>query len=197
MPAKFSDPKKPNLAGSLDFAKEAYANAQEAIRFIDTKNAFITGLSTFASTVPISLLIWINGGELPGGLHAPAILLCGGPHHLLMVTILCITTLIGSLVILFSILSLVGRTRPSDPHAPVSILFPVQSVKLRHALSSRLRELKAGVDENFQLEEYCHQIEVVGAIIAKKIKWHRRSAWTLLAQIVATGISGVLTLVCM
>ncbi len=178
-----------SIEASLEHAQASYANAQETIRFIDTKTAILTGLATLAVSVPIAVLLWLNGAELAEGISRSTV---GDSCRcvLIAVSIPPVASIIASaLAVVFSTLSLMARGCPSNSESPTSILFPTANVATGGRLAGRLQELRGGVDVRFRLDEYCNQIEVVAGILATKILWHRRSVKAFLWQVILTFLS--------
>jgi hypothetical protein len=168
---------------TLAHAKEGYKNAQDVIRFVDTKTAVITGLSTLIAGSLIGILKWSI--ESDNDSHAtladiavihPCWIVC---FYVLVAlcfsaTFVCITAAIWSVL---------ARSRPRHLENKFTILFPCY--KKRHETDAcRVFERKLkGMTINEVLLEYEDQLRVVGLILSKKLKHIRVASFALLAEL--------------
>lgn len=183
------DPKTEGLLlASIEHAANGYKNAQETIRFIDTKSTFLTGAST------LTLGFVLEGVkrflELPNAFKAS---FDGHPYYLLVLELLTSLSLfLGGMCLWCCIMSIVGRppVRPRD-----TILFPFFSGKSEEITCCS--RISSGVTRLEIAREYEIQVRDIGFILRKKLIRHRWAAWMFLAQLMALMLGGILVVLCL
>jgi hypothetical protein len=176
-------------------AKDGYKNAQEIIRFIDTKASFFAGSAIVLLGFTMQLLKQYF--ELPASLKAqleavadvhPICFCC-------LTWIIASSMLSGVLSVWSSLFCLVGRPPKRNLAYVPTILFPFfkGNQNEREVCKNRC----TGMTEEELSKEYECQIWNVGVILFQKIRRNRWAAWMLLAQIFLLVVGGILLLFCM
>jgi hypothetical protein len=175
-----------NKARAIEQAKIGYKNAQELIRFIDTKSSFLTGGSVVCLGFAFQLLKYFR--ELPTQQQVqltkffhdcPVCSVC-------MQTLGVLSLLCGVLCVWSCVFSLVGR---NPIHIRHSLLFPFfTGTAADHAYCQKVA---VGMTEAEVAEEYKNQIFNIGIILQRKIKHHRWAAWMFLVQIAVLATAGI------
>lgn len=168
----------------IEHCHRGLTNAQETIRFIDTKNGVIIGIGA-------ALIGWTATKVIPliGSLQFNKYFswFLGG-------LVLAVLVLMG-MIILFSILSLLARApKPCGKHL---MLFPfVKSEDFDAAHTHYKRQVK-NHDITVVLDEYANQLTNLGVICGRKICWHRRAVkcgiWGTIALLLLFGVVIVAT----
>jgi hypothetical protein len=180
-----------NQKRALEQAKAAYQNAQEIIRFIDTKTSFITGASTLSIGFVLDALKEYI--QLPDGLKNNFDL-C--PIMTCWIAVLAILSLLGGVLCLWSsIMSLIGRLPKKFMDHHLTILFPYFSGK--QSEQDYCKKITTGFAEEEIAREYQTQVWNAGLILHKKLTRHRWAARMLLLQLVAITMAGILVIFCL
>lgn len=151
---------------TLEHAKAAYANAQETIRFMDTKAGALTGLSTIVTGLPILVLQWITEQQSVDGSRwqISSLVEC----HPIILPVLSVVLGAGAfsgVVSLWFALDCISARLPSKRRRP-TVLFPmVGDLGSRSAI---VRKLRNGLTHASILDEYKTQILRVGFILSQK-----------------------------
>jgi hypothetical protein len=211
------NPKPGDLRLTLEHAGRGYANAQDVIKFVDTKTGVITGLATLTTAAPIALFRWSAGleGSLPANLTNFQL------HHPICFIFICYGFLggmaLGALSIVMAMHGLMARNprRPyqglleliqkawlwlrrkprSRPSSAIAVIFPIYR---RHDTENARRYFKK-VTVGMTMEEILHEHEFqlfeVGRILNQKITWNRRAVSALQLQIFAYFAVGAVTMI--
>lgn len=173
-------------------AKDGYKNAQEIIRFIDTKSTFFAGSSILL--LGFTLQVIKQYFELPASMQEQLKTAADNhPYCFCMINgFVVLSLLLGILCIWSCIFSLVGRPPLRNMEHINTILFPF----FRGAPEERnvCRKVGDGMTDVDVAKEYECQLWNVGMILQRKVRRNRWAAWTLLAQIVSLTIGGILLL---
>jgi hypothetical protein len=172
--------KKVDLDGTLEHVRNGYQNAQDTIRFVDTKTGAVIGLSTLALGGFFGILTWFFGLEMECRQYVLATIRPSTASLVLM----GFSSGAGSLALFFSLRSLVAR----PPLAICcSVLFPFlkkQPKTWNYTIDILKQKILGGMTGEEIRTEYCDQMLNVGVIVERKICWHRRAVWALTAQLV-------------
>jgi hypothetical protein len=171
------------LDATLAHAKEGYKNAQDVIRFVDTKTAVITGLSTLIAGSLVGILKWSIESEKDShatladiALIHPCWIVC---FYILVALCFCATFV----CITAAVWSVLARPRPRNLDNKFTILFPFykkrQETDACHVFEKKLK----GMTITEVLTEYEDQLRVVGLIISKKLKHIRVASFALLTEL--------------
>lgn len=175
---------------TLDHVKVAYANAQETIRFIDTKAGALTGLLTLAVGLPIWVVQWLSEQQAEDAALHVGLDKCE-PYILIIGFLAWSCGIMAGVISLWLVLDCISARLPSRRRKSV-VLFPM--VSGHHSAYAIARRLTAGMSTQNIIGEYRTQCLRVGAILAKKvIKFNRAMLW-FKAQIAAYGV-GVLAII--
>lgn len=159
---------------TLEHAKAAYANAQETIRFIDTKAGALTGLLTLAVGLPIWVIQWLGEQKTEESSLYLGLAKCE-PYILVIGFLAWSCGIMAGVVSLWLVLDCIAARPPSRKRKP-TILFPM--VADRHSAYVIARRLTVGLSTADTIGEYRTQCLRVGAILAKKvIKFKRAMRW--------------------
>src|SRR5262249_8325550 len=110
---------------TLSHAKAGYQNAQDVIKFVDTKTAVITGLSTVTAGFLFATLKWSIESD---GVSRPRLYQVTVPHACaaLFFYLLVVLSLLSLLVCLAAaVWSVIARARPRNLENAFTILFPI------------------------------------------------------------------------
>lgn len=179
------------LDSSIDHARSSFDNAQDVIKFIDTKTAIVTGLNSILTGIPFLLFEWLFNQSTYSPLSFDS--LTKSSPELMFASAVCgflgLTT--GILSLVFAIQALTARG-PTSKY--ISILFPVIPPKRRHSAARSIRRLRSGITKTEIIRDYEHQLQNLGTILSLKISWLRRSLNALCLQVVSYGFSLLLLL---
>lgn len=180
------------LKETLDHTKAGYQNAQDVIKFVDTKTAFVTGLSTVLGGFLLIVLKW--SVELDGT-SRPNLEQITSAHPCVAVWFyfFLMTSLSSAVVCLCAaVWSVIARARPKNLENTFTILFPFY--KRRDAANAcKVFEQKLkGMSNTEIIKEYEDQLRIVGMILGQKLKHIRISCIALVIQIVCLTFALVL-----
>jgi hypothetical protein len=191
--------------------KEGYKNAQDAIRFVDTKSGVLTGLLMITTAVPFEVLKWSAGLEAgyPANLQ---IFQCN--HHFTFLIILWGSIwgiALGVCGVAFSVEGLAprspkkhyqgvggsikrwadilgGKHKKKNDKPPITVLFPFHNEKAEAVAEKFFHAAASGMTEKQILREYAAQLKQVGRILCLKIECNQRAAlcfrWQLWSYLV-------------
>lgn len=163
---------KVDWSGTLEHAKAGYQNAQDIIKFIDTKTGAVTGLSTLIIGGVFGIITWYFGLEVD--LRTTIL----NSHAFFWASVLLgISLFAGFLSLISSLHSLVARC-PCGP----TILFPYVTKK-QEKDPGFYRQITDGMSSAHIRDEYRQQILTVGKILREKIRWHRCAVRMLFYQL--------------
>lgn len=175
---------------TLEHAKAGYANAQEVIRFIDTKAGAVIGLATLTMGVPVVTFQWLasQNGWSDFSFHA----LTRQSHWPCTVAAIAggFGMIFGVLVIISALLVLRARSPFKKSH--ITVLFPMYDAKTHITRAHRVfSKIRSGMSRKEVAREYEMQIRRVGAILDEKAcRLNIATKWYT-AQLVAYGIAAI------
>lgn len=179
------------LAGGIKHAEASYKNAQDVIKFIDTKAGVIAGFAFIGIGVilqGIKTLLNLNEEmqtqivEMSKLHPAYVIILCGAS---------LLSIILGLLCIWYVVRCVTARPPSIASKLKHTILFPIFNENKDYGFArSYFEKIEAGLTPREIAEEYSAQLLNVGAILYKKIMLQRRAAMVFLAQLVGLAITG-------
>jgi hypothetical protein len=174
----------PVLSRTLDHVKVGYQNAQEVIKFVDTKTAVVTGLSTVLGGFLLIVLKW--SVELDGVSRPNLEQLTAAKPCIAILFYLLVLTSLGSAVVCLSaaVWSVIARARPRHLENRFTILFPFYRQRDATDACKVFEQKFKGMTTVDILNEYEDQLRIVGMILGKKLKHIRVSCIALVIQIV-------------
>jgi len=171
--------KEKNLTATLDHAKTGYQNAQDIIKFIDTKTGAVTGLCTLAIGGVLGLVTWFFGLE-----EGCRLLVLNIFHPCVAaIVLLGLSPIAGAGSLVFSLLSLIARSPLTSGQ---TVLFPCLKKtggEWDGISQSYKNKIVAGMTATEIRDEYHDQILNVGIIVQKKIARHRWAVGFLMLQL--------------
>jgi hypothetical protein len=185
MPERVATTNGSPLEETLNHAKTGYQNAQDVIKFVDTKTAFITGLSTVLGGFLLIVLKWsveLDGASQPNLWQVTSAHRCIAAGFYFLVA-----TSLGSAVVCLcsAVWSVIARARPRHLENAFTILFPSYT-RRDSANACRVFEQKLrGMSSVEIIKEYEDQLRIVGMILGRKLKHIRISCVALVVQIVS------------
>lgn len=170
---------KTPLANSLEAAKSGYQNAQEVVRFIDTKVGVALALLVFLIPAPLAFVGWQFGlekstsGMIWSGFDQSTV-------RLFLVSVGFLSLFGGGIT---SIISLIYGLNCVSPRRPKShgknglfhnewkpnVIFPMYAVKDFEAARKHFSSLLNGWDEAKILADYSDQLLEIGRILDEKL----------------------------
>jgi len=157
---------------NIDELRNGYNNAQELIRFMDTKLAFVSGLCC----------------AIVAGVQGTCVEICNRFFNeaktffpwlgFIVVVFFFAFSLATILVTIFGIWGRKKSGIPSSP-PPTHILFPIGN---NHDYSAFKQEIDSRTEEA-EYDEVCYQLYSVGIILDKKMNRSRYAFFCLVAQI--------------
>ncbi len=183
-----------NRERAIAHAKDGYKNAQDIIRFIDTKSTYFAGASVVLLGFTLQLIKQYF--ELPANFQEQLKNAADShPFCILVIDALAALSLLaGALCIWSCVLSLVGRPPRQNMEHISTILFPFFTGTAGEW--EVCRKVSAGMTDLDVAKEYECQLWNVGMILQAKIRRNRWAAWMILGQIIALTIGGILLLFC-
>lgn len=187
---------------SLEQAKSGYQNAQETVRFVDTKTGVMTGIVTVTTGIPFVLLQWLLSKDNPlseylatqfAHLHYGTWFVAIGGIFAVLGVFLGILSLISSTsglmartprsrtsknpsapaeLVNFCLERIGAKKRPVPDHA-LSALFPIfPSERSTEAERYFSKISKGEYDQKSVLSEYARQLFSIGSILDVKIRYN-------------------------
>jgi hypothetical protein len=182
------------LEETLAHAKAGYQNAQEVIKFVDTKTAVVTGLSTLTAGLLLAVLKWSIEAD---GVSRPNLNQLTAGHSCVAVSfyIFVVLSFLGALACLSAaVWSVIARARPRNLENAFTILFPIYRRRDAVAACKAFEQKLKGMSRSEIINEYEDQLRIVGMILGQKLYHIRISCIALLAQIACLGVAaGLLT----
>jgi hypothetical protein len=180
------------LEDTLLHAKEGYRNTQDVIKFVDTKTAVVTGLSTLAAGALVTVVKWVIEADGESRANMTQIAEshpCLAPWFYAFVSLSLASALfcVGA-----AVWSVIARSRPKHLENRFTVLFPIYRYRDRHAACRTIEEKLRGMTPADMLSEYEDQLRIVGMIAGKKLKHIRFACFGLLTQLLCFVIAGVL-----
>jgi hypothetical protein len=195
--------------------KDGYKNAQDAIRFVDTKTGVITGLIMLTTAAPFGVLKW--SASLDEKYHA-SLVYFEQNHNSVYELILggCILGItVGICGVMFGVEGLAPRSpkkyyqgiigtfvrwmdiirrrhKKKNDRPPVSVLFPFYKEKDEIAAAKHFHRAAKGLSEDDIIQEYAQQVGQVGRILCLKIESNRHSVLCFKLQLWIYLITSVL-----
>ena len=178
-----------DISLAIAHAKEGYKNAQETIRFIDTKSGFLAGMTVLAIGATLDLAKRYLEFPLETKRQLEAIA-ANHPNCTFAVGVFATLSLVAGVWSLWSsALSLVGRPPKQDWSNIHTALFPFFSGS--QAERRVCERLITGTTETEVILEYENQLWNVGLIIHQKLHRHRWAMWMFLVEIILLVAAGI------
>ena len=192
MSARTENTDDPRTRETLDHAKDGYRNAQEVIKFIDTKTAVVTGLSTLLGGFLLLVLKWsveLNGNLTPnlGQLTSAHLCLATCFYFLVLVSLLA-----AVLCLCAAVWSVIARARPTNLENAFTVLFPFYRRRDAAEACRQFERKLGGMTKTEIIKEYEDQLRIVGMILGQKLKHIRISSIALVVQIISLTLSLIL-----
>lgn len=176
---------------TLEHLKAGYSNAQEIIRFVDTKTSFLTGAATL--TTGFILEAARQYAEMSGNIkqnfaihpYLSCVLISVGQYALFF----------GGLCIWCCVLSLIARPPVRKSKRGSAVLFPFYQGSQPE--QDYITSASQGLTRKQILKEYEAQIWNVGLILQKKVVRHRWASIMLLLQLAFVVLGGIVVLLCL
>lgn len=173
----------------MEHLRASHANVQDVIKFVDTKTGALTGLVTLISTFPFLIFRYFTGEDFDiAKWNNPF------PDHpnfpLIGLSLLALSLAGGVASIYCSLMSLTARPpsrwiKPKTSHKDqFCILFPFYTPKQAGHAHEYFSKIITGITQKELLTEYVHQMEQLGSIIERKVRWHRYAAAGFCVQLV-------------
>lgn len=215
-----------NVELTLEHARNGYANAQETVRFVDTKSGVMTGIVTITTGLPLVLVQWLLSpdntisGPISQGIPASQIcawlagaaIVCGlggiffGSLSLISSTGGLMARMPKSdtteppsaLPDMFSFLQeMISRKKRSTPSHRVTVLFPLYPPERLKDAKKVFHRVRLGeYSATDMLDEYAVQLESIGYILHTKIRYNGYAVRWFEFQILAYFISSLLAAAC-
>lgn len=215
-----------NAELTLEHARTGYANAQETVRFVDTKSGVMTGIVTITTGLPLVLMQWLLSADNSlSGPISQAI-----PTSQRCIVLAGVAIAFGLLGIFFGSLSLISSTgglmarmpksqttkapsaltdmfsfllemvhlkkRPIPRHR-VTALFPLfPPDRLTDAQKVFKRVRLGSYSLQDVLDEYAVQLESIGYILNTKIRYNGYAVRWFEFQVLSYFVSAVLATAC-
>jgi hypothetical protein len=119
-----------SVADSLEYARAGHSNAQEVIRFVDSKTSVITGIVTATTAIPLAIYHFLFSGDSNEGATIAAWVAEGGAPESLVI----VAGLFLFLGFCFGVLSLLAATSGLMARRPRETLFKDDSLAKELAL---------------------------------------------------------------
>lgn len=189
------DPAAVDFQLTLEHATRGHANAQDVIKFVDTKTGILTGLVAVTTAAPLAILQWSAAldPKLPASLSAFRV------DHLMCFNLLCyglgVGMLLGGcsavsamhglmarnprrryqgLLEFFQKIWLWVRRKPrSRSSSVVTVIFPIYRRKNQAAAKVYFDKAMEGMSANDVLREHKLQLFELGRIVNRKIFCNR------------------------
>jgi hypothetical protein len=174
---------------TLAHAKAGYQNAQEVIKFVDTKTAVVIGLSTLTGGFLLAVLKWSIESD---GVSRPTLyqITAAHPCATVLFYLFVAASLCSALVCLAAaVWSVIARARPQNLENAFTILFPIYRRRNAAAACSTFERKLKGMSRSEVLMEYEDQLRIVGMILGQKLKHIRISCIAVLIQIICLSIA--------
>ena len=180
-----------NFERTLEHLKAGHENAQNVIKFIDTKTSFLFGASIV--TMGFILQAAKQYSQLPPAVgHA----FNAHPYHFFVLIIIGqLSLLAGGLCIWSCAMSLIPRHPAKKLKRTSMVLFPFFEGKPSER--QFCSQAGHGLTDREILREYEAQIWSLGLILRKKIIRHRRAVIMFLTQIIIVAAGGLVVLSCL
>jgi hypothetical protein len=175
--------KDSHIDEALAHAKEGYKNAQDVIKFVDTKTAVVTGLSTVIGGALVGVLKWAIESEKDTHATITELALyhpCAAGWFYFFVTT-CFAAMF--VCIAAAVWSVIARARPRHLENKFTVLFPYYKQRDETAACQVISGKLAGMSKGQILLEYEDQLRVVGMILGKKLKHIRVACFALLVEL--------------
>lgn len=172
------------LEQTLGHAKDGYQNTQEVIKFVDTKTAFITGLSTLAAAALVAVVQWVIEGD---GESRPNMTQIAESYPTLATyfyILVALSLCVALLCLVAAVGSVIARSRPKHLENKFTVLFPTYGYADRREACQTIEEKLKGMTTADVLSEYEDQLRIVGMIVGMKLKHIRYACYALVAQLV-------------
>lgn len=173
----------------MEHLRASHANVQDVIKFVDTKTGALTGLVTLISTFPFLIVRYFTGEDFDITKWKNPF--PDYPNFPLVGLFLLALSFAGGLVsICCSLMSLTARPpsrwiKPKTSHKDqFCILFPFYTPKQANHAHAYFSKILSGFTQKELLAEYVHQMEQLGSIVERKVRWHRRAAIWFCVQLV-------------
>ncbi len=199
---------------TFDHIKTGYRNAQDTIKFIDTKTGVMTGLLTAATGTPLFFFKWVICLE---DKH-PASYKSFSASHPISTNIVLFGLLTGMVLGVLGVLCAVdglmarnprklyqgllgwvrkmwdkvqGRYKKTHDKPPVTVLFPIFKPEEEEYALKYFRDASKRLTREEILAEYRVQVAQVGRILNRKIACNQRSVIFFSLQFLAYALTGL------
>lgn len=174
----------------LEHLRAGYQNAQDTIRFIDSKVPLLVSLATFVLGGLFAFAKWAIESEGSSG-HSPVALALDG--HVFWERFFLLTTfisLVGFLFCLFGCLWTILARPPSAPQLAHTILFPYYTANTRDEVNAYMLDCGMSTQLSARMvQEYQDQTFQVGCILSRKLSALRRGAWGFVFELSSVAIT--------
>lgn len=156
------------LGESFEHAVASYSNAQELVRFLDTKAAAIIGYSTLLAAIPFGLFHWAFSGADSGPREEITRWMLTMPiGQSVLGSLLVCSLLCAAPVILHALAA--SSARAQTHYTNQTVLFPAHDDNDKVNFEAAIKKLTAGLSKSVRLSEYAAQITEVGRILRQKM----------------------------
>lgn len=168
--------------------KDGYKNAQETIRFLDTKTSILTGLLTLTVALPVYVFKWMAEMDTARVLSLHQLKV----WHPILLAIGALGLIVGMIVGLWGVRHGIKSIRPRGPKSvskDTTVLFPHYAEAEGALVEKYFDKCAKGMQWSEIIEEYRDQQLEVGRILNRKIFHNERSAhwfWRQIEIYVAT-----------
>ncbi len=210
------DLEKDLFGRNLEHAKTGYANAQDTIKFIDTKTGIMTGVLVITTGLPFLLINFLASDE---GKDLKEFLFVHPKSTWAIAVTLLLGLLFGTLSLMSSTNGLMARTpvkgsyrerglfaeiiffllckvrirERKTPKFTLTSLFPLYPPERTADALEKFREVREGNYSNRAvLGEYATQLETIGNILYRKIERNRDAVRWFELQILAYALGALI-----
>jgi hypothetical protein len=178
-----------SISLALEHARDGYRNAQDVIKFVDTKSTIVTGLSTLFAGFLIASAKWSIESS-PSSHSNFERLSQAHPYFAFLIFGSIIVSLVAAMICLTAaVWSVVARLRPGNLNSEFTVLFPMYSEGDELRAKRYFRRQLQGMQRSDVLEEYEDQLRVVGMILCRKLRHNRIACIALLVQVASVAIA--------
>jgi len=185
-----------HLLRSIEIVKSGFENAQGRITFIDTKVGIAVGLLVVLLPIPLVAVNWLTG--LQG--EVSKIIFGNCANYTFLSLVIFAGILSGMLCAFVAILRGISCLSPRGPKGygkiipfqdewKPNVLFPIHKPEKAKVFYEHIQKIHAGVDLNFLLCEYDHQLHQLGRILHEKFAQMAKCFFWLNCCLICYGIA--------